>query len=124
MVYKKCENLNNQHLHQVNNMKTSLIITICLLMMGCSSITKKESPTQIVKYKYIAYTVPSELLTIPTPITRIDPKRVTDKDIGIWIIDSERRSIELEKRLKAIKTLQEKQLRDLKKINSEDVEIH
>ena len=105
-------------------MKTIFIIFICFVLVGCNSTPKKEPPTQIIKYKYVAYRIPPEILTIPAPVNRIDIKKATDKDVGLWIIDSERRTIEIEKRLKVIKSLQDKQMTDLKKMNPEDVEFH
>jgi hypothetical protein len=101
-------------------MKKLLIAFMALSLSGCAHFLCKE-PDQIVKYKYIVTTVPDDLLTIPAPIYKIDPTKATDKETGLWMIDSERRAIEIEKKLKQIKELQDKQLQDMKKLPADDV---
>ena len=101
-------------------MKKLLVLLMALSLTGCASWLCKE-PTQVVKYKYIVSTVPDDLLAIPDPMYKIDPTTATDKAAGLWMTDSERRSLELEKKLKQIKALQAKQLEDLKKLPPEDV---
>jgi len=105
-------------------MKTILTILSCLILVGCGSSPKAPEPTQVIKYKYVVYSVPNELLAIPSQVKKLDPLKATDKDVGLWILDSEKRSFEMEKKLKAIKSLQEKQKTDLKKLRQEDVEFH
>ena len=101
-------------------MKKLLIALMALSLSGCAHFFCKE-PDQIVKYKYIVTTVPDDLLTIPAPVYKIDPTKATDKETGLWMTDSERRAIELEKKLKRIKELQDKQLQDVKKLPADDV---
>jgi uncharacterized protein YcfL len=105
-------------------MKTLLSIFSCLILVGCGSTPKAPEPTQVIKFKYVMYSIPNELLSIPSQVTRLDPLKATDKDVSLWILDSEKRSIEMEKKLKTIKRLQEKQKADLKNLRQEDVEFH
>ena len=102
-------------------MKTYLLaLTFTLLLMGCEAMPTRDGPL-FVKYKYVVITVPDELLEIPAPTYKIDPSVATDKDAGVWLVDSERRALELEKRLKQIKAYIAKQQEEVAKFPQPDV---
>lgn len=91
-----------------------------LLLVGCEAMPTRDGPL-FVKYKYVVISIPEELLEIPPPVYKIDPNTTTDRETGVWMIDSERRAIELEKRLKRIKEYQKKQQEEVAKLPAPDV---
>lgn len=94
-------------------MKKLMIIVALLTLSGCTWPVKPDQST-VVKYKYIVNTIPEEMLTVPSPTYKIDSVSATDKDASKWMIDSEKRYQEIEKKLKAIKTYQDDKLKNLK----------
>lgn len=101
-------------------MKLITLAAAVLLLSGCATTQLLDQPL-FTKYKYVVTTVPEELLTIPAPTYRIDPATATDKEGAKWIVDDKGRAIELEKRLKAIKAWQDRQLLEIKKLPEADV---
>jgi len=97
-----------------------LALTFTLLLVGCQSMPAKDSPI-FVKYKYIVMSVPDDLLEIPPPTYKIDPATVTDRDTGVWMVDSERRAIELEKKLRKIREYLKIQQAEVAKLPEPDV---
>ena len=97
-----------------------LSFVFVLLLAGCEAIPTRDGPL-LVKYKYVVISIPDELLELPSPMYKIDPDKATDKDTGLWITDSERRALELEKRLKKIREYQKRQLEEVNKLPQPDV---
>lgn len=102
----------------------ALLATLCLTLalVGCDTMPKRDAEV-LIKYKYIVNTIPEELLAVPPQVTPIDLKAATDKDVGAWMLDSEKRSLTIEGMLKAIRELQVKRLEEAKKLPAEDVII-
>jgi len=90
-----------------------LLLSLALLLPGCTQQVKPDVPVAV-HYKYIVNTIPSGLLEIPDPVYKIDPINSTDKDAANWLIDSEKRAVEIEDKLKAVREFQDNQLRNLK----------
>lgn len=97
-----------------------LILAICLLLAGCTSMQTRDGPL-FVQYKYVFVTIPDDMLEVPEPVYKLNPETATDRDAGVWMLDSERRALELEKKLKRIKAYQDQKLQDLKKLPEDDV---
>lgn len=95
-------------------------LLIALLLTGCEAMPTRDGPL-FVKYKYVVISIPDDLLEIPPPTYKIDPSAATDRDASVWMIDSERRAVELEKRLKRIKAYQQKQQDEVAKLPQPDV---
>lgn len=102
-------------------MKALLILVLASVLQGCAPF--KTVPETIIKYKYVVITAPEEHLKIPAQIAPLDTKTATDKDAGNWILDTERRSLELEAKLKRIKELQDRRLKELESLPKADVSI-
>lgn len=93
-------------------MKT-LILFLAILLTGCATDKQLVDQTVAIKYKYVVMTIPEEMLEMPETESFLDTATASDKDAAIWMIDWERRYQEIERRLKMIKTYQERRLREL-----------
>ena len=93
-------------------MKIILTLILAMLITGCATRPVKE-PQILVKYKYVVTSIPSEMLEIPVPVRELDLSTATDQDAARWIISSEKRSLELEAKLKAIKSYLVDRLKNL-----------
>jgi uncharacterized protein YceK len=102
----------------------SLLIALVLgfMIAGCSTTETlcKEKP-QVVKYKYIVNQVPAKLLEVPAPMYKLDLSTATDKDVALWMIDSEKRAIEIEQKLIQVKTYQDARLKELSTLPADNV---
>lgn len=99
-------------------------VAITFFLVGCNHIPQVPETSVVTKYKYVVVTVPQDLLTVPPQITPIDAKTATDKDAAKWMLDSEARYLEIEKRLKSVKTYLDNKMKELQddlKIPKEDV---
>lgn len=94
-------------------MRTLITLSLALMLAGCASFGQKTEQPVAIKYKYIVMTVPEEMLTVPEVEKRLDTKSATDKDAAKWMIDWERRYQEIERRLKMIKSYQDRRLKEL-----------
>jgi hypothetical protein len=94
-------------------MKTLIAICAIALLSGCATQKQLVDQTVAIKYKYVVMTVPEEMLAVPDIERKLDPTTATDKDAAKWMIDWERRYQEIEKRLKTIKTYQDRRLKEL-----------
>lgn len=95
-------------------MKKIFLISLFLIFLsGCASTTFRDAPLGI-KYKYVVTKIPEDFLKIPDPIYKIDTQNATDKDAAQWLIKSEKRCEEIEKRLSFIKQYQ---IDKIKKLN-------
>ena len=97
-------------------MKTIIIMLAMLPLAGCASWFRCETPVDkppVIQYKYIVNQVPEDLLTIPPMVAPIDTTVSSDKDAALWIADRERRTQELEKRLRAVKEFQDNRLKTI-----------
>ena len=92
-----------------------IAMMLCVgLLTGCSTLCPTPKDPQVaVKYKYVVNQIPDDMFTIPGQPYTIDPDLATDKDAAEWMLTSEARYIEIEKKLKAIKDFQEKKLKGL-----------
>lgn len=100
-------------------MKLVYIIPFCLALAGCETIQKLDQTTAT-RYKYVVTQIPDEVLKVPNPMYKIDPKTATDKEMAKWMADSEQRYLEIERKLREVKEYQEKKLKDLK-VPPEDI---
>jgi hypothetical protein len=91
-----------------------------LALAGCDTMAKRDQNI-IIKYKYIVNVIPGDLLAIPTRPIKVDPAIDTDETIATWLLDGEKRALQIEGSLKAIKTLQDQRLEELKKLPADDV---
>lgn len=99
-------------------------LTMCFALTGCIGTMPPQRDAEIiVKYKYIINTIPAEMLEVPAPVPNIDAKTADDKTVGNWMLDSEKRALAIEDKLKAVKDLQDKRLEEAKKLPKEDVII-
>lgn len=103
-------------------MKFILALILSASLVGCGG-TMPVEPNTVVKFKYIVNTIPEELLTIPAPIPNINPATDDDNTVGLWLLDGEKRALEIEGKLKSIKKLQADRLEEVKKLPPDDVII-
>ena len=83
-------------------MKQLLIVLFALLVTGCATTCEPELQT-VTKLERIVVKPPIELLTIPPYNMPIDVDFATQRSVADWILQSERRTEQLEDQLKAIK---------------------
>ena len=100
--------------------KLLLFLMLGISLSACDLMPVKPDQPVAVKYKYIVNTIPAEMLTVPANIPDLDLSVATDKDAAKWMIDSEQRSQEIEKKLKAVKTYQDDKIKNLT-VPAEDV---
>lgn len=93
-------------------MKTVLAILLATALTGCAGGAGwRQEPSVIVQYKTEYITIPEDHLVIPDDIPMVDLKTATQKTIAKWIADKEERSIEMEKKLRKIKELQDERIK-------------
>ena len=80
----------------------SLLLIISLLMVSACSNTKTKPEEPYIEHSLVAKKIPSELLEMPAPVAAPNLDG-TQKDIGLWIIESEKRTRTLENQIKKIK---------------------
>jgi hypothetical protein len=95
-------------------MRTIIALCTVALLSGCALLQqqKQEQPV-VIKYKYVVMTVPEEMLEVPPVERKLDTTTATDKDAAKWMVDWERRYQEIERRLKMIKSYQDRRLKEL-----------
>lgn len=86
-------------------MKQLILIPFIILLAGC--VTNECKP--IVETKVIRTKVPEEMLTIPPYGPKIDPDKMTQKDVSRWAIETEQRMQLMEDQLRAIKVYNNKE---------------
>jgi hypothetical protein len=101
-------------------MKLILTLIMSASLAGCFGTIPPVEPNTVIKFKYIVNTIPGDLLTVP-PYVQPLPETANDQDIANWLLDGEKRSLEVESKLKAIKKLQDDRLKELEKLPKEDV---
>lgn len=110
-------------------MKLSLLLLLAMsLLAGCDGLNIRPESGVVVRTKYVVTTIPDELLTLPPPTPALTaPRDRTDKEAAIWMIESEKRYLEIEKRLAEIKRYQANKLEELKKqlqVKPEDLVVN
>lgn len=105
-------------------MKSLLIALVPLfLLAGCETNPIKPEEKIVTKYKYVVTTIPEEMLEVPKPVPNIDTKTSTDKDAALWLVEKEKRTQELEKKLRAVKSYQDRKLKELT-VPKEDIIVN
>lgn len=99
--------------------KLVAILALSAALVGCASNPPNE-PNTVIKFKYIVNVIPDDMLAVP-PIVEALPADATDQVIGNWLLDGEKRALEIESKLKAIKKLQADRLKELEKLPKDDV---
>lgn len=79
-------------------------IFFIMLMAALLSACGTNPPQTVVSYKYVTWSVPTDMTSIP-PYTYIDISKATQKDVSDWIISNEKRTESLELKLKKIRKL-------------------
>lgn len=97
------------------------VIALALLLGGCSfsKDNVRDAPV-VTKYKYIVNTVPGEMFVKPDQVQNINTDTATDKDVANWMINSEKRYLEIERRLDSIREYLDSKYNNLK-VPPEDV---
>lgn len=95
----------------MNKLIAALLLSLSLV--GCAT-THQEAvkPSVVVEYKYVTTPIPPEFLEIPGPVLPLDFSREplpTQKDVSEWIVNTEMRSMLMEKNLKALKKHEQEQ---------------
>lgn len=101
--------------------KVYYALLLCAGMLGCATkepVIQPEART-IVKIERIGLTVPSELLEIPeqVPNLPLEVIKSDDKAVAKWLLDSEERTLALEAKLRALRELYIKHLREVRAAN-------
>ncbi len=94
-------------------MKKLIALLLVAVLAGCATQKQLVDQTVAIKYKYVVMLVPEEMLAIPEVERKLDTTIATDKDAAKWMVDWERRYQEIERRLKTIKTYQDRRLKEL-----------
>lgn len=101
-------------------MRAKLVMSLfaALMISGCCT----TSDVKVVeKIKYVRDDIPAEMLTIPQHQTNlnVDDPTLTQKDVGMWIINEADYSTTITKMLEAIKSYQDKRDADIEKMNKD-----
>jgi len=91
-------------------MKTILILSILILLSGCSTVCKmcaNKNPNIVVKTEYVIRKAPETMFDIPPYSARLNIDGFTQKDIATWITESEGRTQILENKIQALKKFQD-----------------
>ena len=101
--------------------KLLLLIVPTLMLLGCQTTPVQPERPVIVKTERIVFHIPSQLLEIPDPIPPLTLEQIKNDDraVGIWLLDSETRSVQLESKLREIRALYIRALRDAKREKAE-----
>jgi hypothetical protein len=91
------------------------------MLSACSTLGPQEPgvPPIVVKDHYITREIPDEHLTIPEQAPSIDVKNATQKDVAIWVTNTEKRMKDLETKLIKIKQIQDENLAKDEQANEE-----
>lgn len=95
-----------------------------VMLTGCFETIPEQPENVVVKYKYIVNTIPGDFLEVPAKVPNLDTTTATDKDAAKWLLDKEDRALNLETKLKSIKTHQDNKLKEIEtemKIPKEDI---
>ena len=82
-------------------MKLLAIIASAALLTGCASLCEK--PEMIVKTEVIKMKIPEALMEVPAYSKNIDVETATQADVSKFIVETEKRMYELERKLEEIK---------------------
>lgn len=105
-------------------MKNALLLVLALSLSGCSALFKPEVAQPVaIKYKYVITTVPSSMFEVPAPMYKIDVEKATDEEASQWMIDSEKRAQEIERRLLKVKEFIDLKIKSMKLL-PEDVIVN
>lgn len=77
------------------------IFLIPLFALTACSTQQVNEP--IISHQVINKTIPSELLEIPTAPPAPDLTNATQKDVSLWLLESEKRVKQLENQIRKIK---------------------
>ena len=99
------------------------LILASTLITGCVTQPTVRDAEIIIKYKYIVNTIPADMLSIPAQVGKVDPTIDSDDAIATWMLDGEKRYLEIEGKLRSIKDLQDDRLKELEKLSKDDVII-
>lgn len=100
-------------------MTLTKMLTIAILvpsLTACTIFTKqpeKRDAPVVVQTKLVPLTIPDEMLAMPPYPAAVDPRKMTDRDLALWLIENEKRNEEIGKKLEAIRKYQEQRLKDL-----------
>ena len=101
-------------------MKQAALILL-LTLLGCASqpVIPPE-PKVIVKIERIVAPIPNALLDIPDPVPNLELEvlKTDDKAVAKWLLDSEERTLNLEGKLRQIRELYIRYLRETKAANA------
>ena len=102
-----------------------LLPILAFVLSSCAWLNGSIKPEQpvAVSYKYVISLIPDDLMKIPNPVYKIDPKTSTDKDAARWMLESEQRALNLEQQLNAIKKYQDDKIKSILelKIDKNDI---
>lgn len=81
------------------------IISLCLLLTGCETFTKKEV---VVKTEYIVRSASNAQKELPPHPTPINIQSATQLELAQWIVETEKRMLDLESIIKRLIEFYEK----------------
>lgn len=96
-----------------------LAVAMALALAGCA--TTQPEIKVITKIQYVRDDIPSTMLTTPDRPTdlNVDDPHLTQKDVGLWIIDQATYSNTLEIMIDKIKEYQTKRNAEVDRLNKE-----
>lgn len=101
----------------------ALIVVSAILLAGCGATAPIIPETKtLVKIERIVTPIPRELLEIPDPVPNLAPEvlKSDDKAVAKWLLDSEERTLTLELKIRQIRELYIKYLKDAKAANAKE----
>lgn len=107
--------------------KLLIILALALNLAGCATTDVKPVAGEVVRYKYIINTLPVQLFMLPEQVPKLNTQTMNNEDIEKWMFDNEIRAVDIQERLRKLKTLQEQKIADTKKklnVPPEDIIIN
>jgi hypothetical protein len=102
----------------------ALILMLAVIMLTACGATAPVAPEArtLVKVERIVTPIPRELLEIPDPVPNLAPEvlKSDDKAVARWLLDSEERTLALELKIRQIRELYIKYLKDAKAANAKE----
>lgn len=84
-------------------MRALILVPMVLILSGFGSCQTKPDPSVVTRTEYVVRQAPDSMYKLPPQVTAIDVDTASQREVSIWITDSEERTLKLEQMLGALK---------------------
>lgn len=82
--------------------KNFALMLACLPLLTACPDPVRPDPSVVTQTIYIVRQAPDDMYKLPPPVVNIDAETATQRDLALWITNSEDRTLELERMLHAL----------------------